>query len=234
VNPFLTFPAHANCAPTHHRNIEFEWIVGDDPMGSDHLPIVIHLFNKLLISSGVPLSNDVRPQKRPKLCFRNFDKDIFSILIQEKIKSFPSTQGLKDPLQIWCDFILDCSLMAGAIVYDGFGNKKEFSKGKFNSFSLNNCTNPKKEIKEIHNSPWWDKECAILVNKRKWAYKKLSKCQSRDNLLNYRNISTMVRKELQKKKRNSFREFVSSLNLASGPVKFWDTIRKFKNSHYLL
>jgi len=42
----------------------------------------------------------------------------------------------------------------------------------------------------------------------------------------------MVRKELQKKKRNSFREFISSLNLASGPVKFWDTIRKFKNSHY--
>jgi len=136
---------------TNHKNIEFEWIVGDDPMGSDHLPIVIHLSNKLLISSGALLSNDIRPQKRPKLCFRNFDKDIFSILIQEKIKSLSSTQGLKDPLQIWCDFILDCSLMAGAIIYDGSGNKKEFSKGKFNTFSLNNCTNPKKEKKEIHS-----------------------------------------------------------------------------------
>jgi len=86
--------------------------------------------------------------------------------------------------------------------------------------------------KEAHNSPWWDKECAILVNKRKWAYKKLSKCPSRENLLNYRKISSEVRKKLQKKKRNNFREFVSSLNLASGPVKFWNTIRKFKNSHY--
>jgi len=72
----------------------------------------------------------------------------------------------------------------------------------------------------------------FYLNKRKWTYKKLSKCPSRNNLINYRNVSTMIRKELQKKKRNSFREFVGNLNLASGPVKFWDTIRKFKNSHY--
>jgi len=98
--------------------------------------------------------------------------------------------------------------MTGAIIYDSSGNKKEFSKGKLTTFSLINRTNPKKEKKEIHNSPWWDKDCAILVNKRKWAFKKLSKCPSRDNLLNYRNISTMVRKELQKKKRNSFRDFL--------------------------
>jgi len=42
----------------------------------------------------------------------------------------------------------------------------------------------------------------------------------------------LVRKELQKKKRNNFRKFVSNLNLAAGPVKFWDAIRRFKNSHY--
>jgi len=113
--------------------------------------------------------------------------------------------------------------MAGAIIYDSTGNKKIFSKGKLITVRIN-FSNSKKKRKETH-SPWWDKNCAILVNKRKWAYKKFSKCPSRENLLNYRNISSSVRKELQKKKRNSFREFVNSLNLASGSVKFWDTIR---------
>jgi len=57
-----------------------------------------------------------------------FDKELFPIIIQEKIKSLPSTRGFKDPLQIWHDFILDCSLMAGAIIYDGLGNKKDILK----------------------------------------------------------------------------------------------------------
>jgi len=43
---------------TNCRNINFEWDVGEDPMGSDHLPIVIHLFNKLVISSGNLLNNN--------------------------------------------------------------------------------------------------------------------------------------------------------------------------------
>jgi len=75
---------------------------------------------------------------------------------------------------------------------------------------------PKREKQRVKfNTPWWDTECEILVNKRKWVFKKLVRCPSRDNMLNYRNISSSVRKELQKKKRNSFRDFVSSLSLAS-------------------
>jgi len=53
---------------------------------------------------------------------------------------------------------------------------------------------------KIYNSLWWDKDCAILINKRKWAYKKLSKCPSRDNLTNYRNISSMVRRNYKRRK----------------------------------
>jgi len=67
-------------------------------MGSDHLPIVIHLFNKLIILSGILPNNTVRSQRRPKHCLKNFDKELFLIIIQEKIKSLPSTHGFKDPL----------------------------------------------------------------------------------------------------------------------------------------
>jgi len=74
-------------------------------------------------------------------------------------------------------------LLTYAIIYDSLGNKKEFIKDKLVTSSLNSYNNNKKKIKEVHNSPWWDKECSILVNKRKWAYKKLSKCPSRNNLI---------------------------------------------------
>jgi len=87
-----------------------------------------------------------------------------------------------------------------------------------------------KKFKSVQ--PWWDVECEILLNKRKRAFKKLSRCPSRINLSEYRNISSFVRKELQKKKRNSFRDFVSDLCLTSAPLKFCDTIKKFKNSHH--
>jgi len=60
----------------------------------------------------------------------------------------------------------------------------------------------------------WDKEYSTLINKRKLSYKKLISCPSRENLINYRNTSLLVRKKIQKKKRNNFRNFVSSLDIS--------------------
>jgi len=166
-------------------------------MGSDHLPIVIHLFNKLVIPSGNLLNNNIRSQKRPKLCLKNFDKELFPIIIPEKINSPPSMQSSKDPLQKSGMILLFyCSLMAGAIIYDGLGNKKEYIKDKLITFSFKFPIRNKNKSKEVHDRPWWDKDCAIIINKRKWAHKKLAKCPSRDNMSNYRNISTLVGKEL--------------------------------------
>jgi len=94
---------------------------------------------------------------------------------------------------------VDCSLKAGVILYDGLRNKKVYNKEILITVPLKKLNNNK--YKTDYNSSWRDKECAILINKRKWAYKKLSKCPSRKNLVNYRNISSYVRKELHKKKR---------------------------------
>jgi len=82
---------------TNHTNIKFDWSLGDDPMGSDHMPIMIHLFDNLTISSRISMFSDINSQKRPKLCLRNFDKDLFTTLIQEKINFLPSAQVSDDP-----------------------------------------------------------------------------------------------------------------------------------------
>jgi len=136
---------------------------------------------------------------------------------------------LADPFQGWYDCILECLLKAGASLLDGEGHIKGYFKGRIVCSPLNK--DKKMDNKFRSCSPWWDRECDILINKRKWAFKTLSRRPTRENLINYRRVSSLVRKELQKKKRNSFRDFVSNLNLVSNPVAFWDTIKKFKNSH---
>jgi len=109
------------------------------------------------------LNNNQRTQKRPKLCLKNFDKE-FLLLIQEKIDSLSLEQSSKDPMQIWYKFIVDCSLKTGAIIYDGLDNKKEYIKDKLIVSSLKKFN---KKNKKVYNNPWWDKECAVLINKKK-------------------------------------------------------------------
>jgi len=93
------------------------------------------------------------------------------------------------------------------------GNRTDFRNGKIHTTSLKKSKRLKEEI--FPNTPWWDGECERLIRKRKWAYKKLANCPSRENLVNYRTISAQTRKGLQKIKRTNFRELVNDLNLAS-------------------
>jgi len=55
-------------------------------------------------------------------------------------------------------------------------------------------------------------------------YKKFVCNPTRENLMSYRKILLIVRKEINKRKRINFKSFVSNLNLTSGSVKFWNTI----------
>jgi len=121
------------------------------------------------------------------------------------------------------------TLQTGATVYDGKGYKKYYSKNTINVVSHN------KSMKSFNSkySSWWDKECSDLIYKRKTSYKKFVN-PSRNNLLEYKSISQFTRKELNKKKRSNFKNFINSLNLYNGPTKFWNTIKSFKNSHYFI
>jgi len=129
---------------TNCRNIKFEWSIGDDPMGSDHIPVIIHLSNSLASSLRTSPNNSLEYRNRPKICLKNFDKELFKIKVQKEINSLTDSPS-EDALEIWEDFILNCSLEAGAIFYDGLGGKKEFVKNKINISSFNNNKNNKKK-----------------------------------------------------------------------------------------
>jgi len=132
-------------------------------MESDHLPITVERSYKL-IHSLKDFSNSYHNiPRRPKLSLNNFDKTFFPILILENINSLSLHNNILDPLQIWYDFIMDCSLKAGAVLFDGMGNRKEYIKGKLTISTFNKSK--KERIKLKSNSPWWDKDCDILINK---------------------------------------------------------------------
>jgi len=207
----------------------FGWSVGEDSMGSDHLPVSIVLSNGNVFRRGFVSSAFSDVPKKPELSLVNFDKSLFPLLVEGRINSVSSGIGLLDPLHSWYDLILECAIRAGAVLHDGLGNKTECIKGEISSLPIRLS---RSKHGSGNRSLWWDKECEILVNKRKFAFKKLAKCPSKENLFNYRSISSLVRKGLQRKKRESFRDFVKGLNMTLDPRKFWDAVKKFKNSHY--
>jgi len=215
---------------TNSTRLDFSWQVGEDPLGSDHLPVEVIVSKKTALFNYSTLRVDMDTSKRSKLSLKNFDGKLFPLLVQNGIAELSSICEKLDPLQSWYDFIVLCSLKAGAVLYDGLGNKTAFIKGRISTVPLKKRSKVKQEA--TPNSLWWDKECERLVNKRKWAYKRLAKCPSRENLLAYRSISAQTRKGLQKKKRDNFRDFVKDLNLVVGPLKFWNTVKRFKNSHH--
>jgi len=104
---------------TNCNNFNIKWSIGDDLTRSDHLPIIIDFSNKYAYSLSNASNNNFRTQKRSKLYLKDFE-ELFPIL--------PLFQSSKDPLQVWYEFIVDCSLKAGAILYNGLGNKKVYNK----------------------------------------------------------------------------------------------------------
>jgi len=115
------------------------------------------------------------------------------------------------------------SQKAGAIIYDSICNKKRFFKNKHIIVPMKNSETQRK----VFNSLWWDNDCFKIINKRKMSYKKFVCHPSRENLFEYRKVSMNTRKEIKRKKRENFKNFVSNLNLVSSPGLFW-TIKAFR------
>jgi len=147
--------------------------------------------------------------------------------VRNKLKSSSVNLECEDPLKDWYNKIIESALQADAILLDDRGFKRFFSNNSINTSTYSNATN----LNKHNRNPWWDKECIDFVNKRKQSFKHFIKNPSRESLLEYRKSSQSTRRELNKKKRNSFKNLVNSLDLYRGPSKFCNTIKSFRNSH---
>ena len=91
--------------------------------------------------------------------------------------------------------------------------------------------NPKKKPK-----PYFDKECKDNVNERKKAFIKSKNSTNLQTIRHYQLIRARCRRTIKRKKRSSFRQYVSSINERTPAKKVWEKINKItgKNNNKLL
>lgn len=78
-------------------------------------------------------------------------------------------------------------------------------------------------------SPWWDEECSLIIRNKLNVFKTFKQYPSSDNLQNYIDSCKQVSKLFKKKKKQSFQQFCSSLNMDTPIPKVWRYIRAFAN-----
>lgn len=92
---------------------------------------------------------------------------------------------------------------------------------------------PKSSTKPKHiPKPWFDESCQEAVKKRKLALRRFKRQPTQENLLDYRQKTAQARRIIKIKKKESWKHYVSKLNIRSSVKKTWQMIRKIsgKNS----
>ena len=81
-----------------------------------------------------------------------------------------------------------------------------------------------------HN-PWFNAECKEAVKCRKRALRKFKKYPTNVNLQIYRETRAKTRNIIKKNKRQSWKNYVSKLNINTPIKKVWEMIRKISGKH---
>ena len=80
---------------------------------------------------------------------------------------------------------------------------------------------PKRKAK-----PWFDEDCQAAKNERNKANRLANKYPSAANSMRARLIQARTKKLFKQKKRDSWKNYVSSVNVNTPSKKVWDMIRK--------
>ena len=76
---------------------------------------------------------------------------------------------------------------------------------------------------------WFDEQCKILTRERKKAQRKVYNSPTVENLINYKQIRAKCRFTFKQKKKQSWKNFCSTLNKNCNIQKVWKVIRKIQN-----
>jgi len=93
-------------------------------MDSDYLPSL------LITKNYISLTFRMKICTRPRMNLGKCDKKFFIYVVEEKIKNFSSDSDKSQLLDLWYNIIIDSTLIAGAVIYDGKNNMKRFNNGK--------------------------------------------------------------------------------------------------------
>lgn len=80
--------------------------------------------------------------------------------------------------------------------------------------------------RNMKNVPWWNDKCTKAIKDRNKALKILRKTLTSDNLLDYQNKKALARRIIKEAKRESWREFCSSIGRETSLNQVWMMIKK--------
>jgi len=99
----------------------FSWCVGDDPLGSDHLPIDINF-----VINNEPDSGTNCNPIRTRLSLNHLDRRCFAMLVANHMSSIPMDIEAVQQYEKWHNVVIECSLFAGGSVIYNNGTCKRF------------------------------------------------------------------------------------------------------------
>jgi len=104
------------------NSYNFSWSVGEDPLGSDHLPIeIIIKYKNESNSSSNSTSN------HPKISLNHLNKKLFQALVsQHMFHLHLELEGNQLYDDKWYTTIIECSLKAGGVITEQNGLCKKF------------------------------------------------------------------------------------------------------------
>uniref|UniRef100_A0A2P2HZJ0 RNA-directed DNA polymerase from mobile element jockey-like n=1 Tax=Hirondellea gigas TaxID=1518452 RepID=A0A2P2HZJ0_9CRUS len=96
---------------------------------------------------------------------------------------------------------------------------------KITDASIKTIPQSQSQITYKRCTPWWDKECSKAVAHRRNAKNKLSKNPTVLNLIEYKKCTAIAKRKIIQKKRDSWNDFVSSLDSKTPPSRVWNAIK---------
>ena len=85
-----------------------------------------------------------------------------------------------------------------------------------------------KQVKNQPRNPWFNKECKTLQKRRKTAQRRAFSCPTQENVMNYKKLRAKARYTFKQSKKQSWKQYVSSLTSKTPSAKVWKAIRKIK------
>ncbi|XP_025195964.1 uncharacterized protein LOC112595090 [Melanaphis sacchari] len=170
------------------------WSALDDPHGSDHFPILISIKSDIAYqpySNRLTFANSANIQScPPQFNFNKANWQLFAQLINSSITHIDKTTCNMDKYNQLTQLILDSAKEAIPL-----------KRVNSNNYPI--------------SPPWWDSSCTLAVNKRNVLFKIYRNTGSIQDLLKYRNQCASTTRLLKNKKKDSWRQFCSTLNPSS-------------------
>lgn len=80
-------------------------------------------------------------------------------------------------------------------------------------------------------NPWWDQECSSIVKERRKAISNFRSSPNLQNFIQAKRQIALSKKQLNRKKKDSFKEFCGTLNRNTNITYIWNKIKKFGGTH---